>query len=96
VALVNPRLASGDAGIGLNVRRMRDGFLGAMTVVYYLEPLEWCGGRGVIENMHSPTLRGRNSFACVRRQHAVALPPGERRSRVYMEAPGLTLAPVIE
>lgn len=44
VVLVNPRLASGDAGIGLTVRRMRDQFLGAMTVVYHIEPIEWCNG----------------------------------------------------
>ena len=44
VVLVNPRLASGDAGIGLTVRRMREDFLGRMTVVYCLQPLPWCNG----------------------------------------------------
>lgn len=44
VVLINPRLASGDAGIGLTVRRMRDQFLGRMTVVYCLQPLPWCNG----------------------------------------------------
>jgi hypothetical protein len=38
------RAASGDAGIGLTVRRMRDQFLGRMTVAYYLQPLAWCNG----------------------------------------------------
>ena len=44
VVLINPRLASGDAGIGLTVRRMRQDFLGRMTVVYCLQPLPWCNG----------------------------------------------------
>jgi len=44
VVLINPRLASGDAGIGLTVRRMRDKFLGRMTVAYCLQPLPWCNG----------------------------------------------------
>ena len=44
VVLVNPRLASGDAGIGLTVRRMREEFLGRMTVVYCIQPLDWCNG----------------------------------------------------
>ena len=44
VVLLNPRLASGDAGVGLNVRRMRDNFLGKMTVTYSLRPLPWCNG----------------------------------------------------
>lgn len=44
VVLLNPRLASGDAGVGLNVRRMRENFLGKMTVTYSLRPLPWCNG----------------------------------------------------
>ena len=44
MVLLNPRLASGDAGIGLTVRRMRDDFLGRMTVSYSLRPLPWCNG----------------------------------------------------
>jgi|TARA_B100001540_G_scaffold227136_1_gene201320 hypothetical protein len=44
VVLLNPRLASGDAGVGLNVRRMRERFLGKMTVTYSLRPLPWCNG----------------------------------------------------
>ena len=44
VVLINPRLASGDAGIGLTVRRMREEFLGRMTVVYCIQPLPWCNG----------------------------------------------------
>lgn len=44
VVLINPRLASGDAGLGLNFRRMREEFLGKMTVVYCIQPLPWCNG----------------------------------------------------
>ncbi|KAK9836144.1 hypothetical protein WJX81_004435 [Elliptochloris bilobata] len=39
VVLFNPRLASGDVGIGLNVRRMRDKFLGSFTTTYSLRPV---------------------------------------------------------
>ena len=42
--LFRSRLASGDAGVGLNVRRMRERFLGKMTVTYSLRPLPWCNG----------------------------------------------------
>jgi hypothetical protein len=44
VVLINPRLASGDAGLGLNFRRMREEFLGKMCVVYCIQPLPWCNG----------------------------------------------------
>ncbi len=39
VVLLNPRLASGDAGIGLNARRLRDRFVGQFTVSYSLRPV---------------------------------------------------------
>eukprot|EP00884_Botryococcus_braunii_P002935 jgi/Botrbrau1/12642/Bobra.67_1s0008.1 len=39
VILFNPRLASGDVGIGLNVRRMRDQFLSTFTTTYSLCPI---------------------------------------------------------
>jgi Domain of unknown function (DUF1995) len=39
VVLLNPRLASGDAGIGLNARRLRDRFLGTFTVAYSIRPV---------------------------------------------------------
>ena len=39
LVLINPRLASGDAGIGLNVRRMRERFMGRLTVTYCLRPV---------------------------------------------------------
>ncbi|MCO5584183.1 hypothetical protein L7F22_038106 [Adiantum nelumboides] len=35
----NPRLFSGDVGIGLNVRRTRDNFVSTFTVVYSMRPL---------------------------------------------------------
>ena len=39
VVLLNPRLASGDAGIGLSARRLKDEFLGKLTVAYSLRPV---------------------------------------------------------
>ncbi len=39
VVLLNPRLASGDAGIGLNARRVRENFLSRLTVTYSLRPV---------------------------------------------------------
>ncbi|CAG9461574.1 unnamed protein product [Pedinophyceae sp. YPF-701] len=41
--LFNPRLASGDVGIGLNVRRMRDNFLGSFVTAYSIRPIEDVG-----------------------------------------------------
>lgn len=38
IVLFNPRLASGDAGIGLNVRRMRSRFLSTFTTAYSMRP----------------------------------------------------------
>jgi len=43
VVMINPRLASGDVGIGLNVRRMRDEFTSTFTTTYSLRPLEEYG-----------------------------------------------------
>jgi hypothetical protein len=42
--LLNPRLASGDAGVGLNARRLRDRFVGTFSVVYSLRPF----GQGTV------------------------------------------------
>lgn len=39
VVLFNPRLVSGDVGIGLNVRRMRANFLKTFVVAYSLRPV---------------------------------------------------------
>ena len=39
VVLLNPRLASGDAGIGLTARRLRDRFVGSFTVAYSIRPV---------------------------------------------------------
>ncbi len=39
VVLFNPRLASGDVGIGLNVRRMREDFLAEFNTTYSLRPV---------------------------------------------------------
>lgn len=37
--MFNPRLVSGDVGIGLNVRRLRDGFLASFATAYALRPV---------------------------------------------------------
>jgi len=39
VVLFNPRLVSGDVGIGLNVRRMREQFLKTFVMAYSLRPI---------------------------------------------------------
>ena len=39
VVMFNPRLVSGDVGIGLNVRRLRDAFLGSFVLAYALRPV---------------------------------------------------------
>ncbi len=39
VVLLNPRLASGDAGIGLNARRVREQFVSRLLVTYCLRPV---------------------------------------------------------
>jgi len=39
LVLFNPRLASGDVGVGLNVRRMRSQFLGSFNTTYCMRPV---------------------------------------------------------
>ncbi|KAK9905597.1 hypothetical protein WJX75_002721 [Coccomyxa subellipsoidea] len=43
IILFNPRLASGDVGLGLNVRRMRNEFLSTFQITYSLRPVEDSG-----------------------------------------------------
>jgi len=43
VALFNPRLASGDVGIGYNVRRLREDFLSRFVTTYSIRPLTGVG-----------------------------------------------------
>lgn len=40
MVMLNPRLISGDVGIGLNVRRMRERLLSKFTTVYSVRPLQ--------------------------------------------------------
>jgi hypothetical protein len=40
MVMLNPRLVSGDVGIGLNVRRMRERLLSKFTTVYSVRPLQ--------------------------------------------------------
>ena len=39
LVMFNPRLASGDVGVGLNIRRLRDTFLSDFVTVYSLRPI---------------------------------------------------------
>lgn len=39
MVMFNPRLASGDVGVGLSIRRMRDNFLSRFTTTYSLRPI---------------------------------------------------------
>lgn len=41
--MFNPRLASGDVGVGLSIRRMRDSFLNRFTTTYSLRPIQDVG-----------------------------------------------------
>jgi hypothetical protein len=41
--MFNPRLASGDVGVGLAIRRMRDSFLSRFTTTYSLRPIAEVG-----------------------------------------------------
>ncbi|PSC76209.1 hypothetical protein C2E20_0092 [Micractinium conductrix] len=39
IVMFNPRLASGDVGVGLSIRRMRENFLSRFTTTYSLRPI---------------------------------------------------------
>lgn len=39
MVMFNPRLASGDVGVGLSIRRMRESFLSRFTTTYSLRPI---------------------------------------------------------
>ncbi len=41
--MFNPRLASGDVGVGLSIRRMRESFLSRFTTTYSLRPIQDVG-----------------------------------------------------
>jgi hypothetical protein len=43
LVMFNPRLASGDVGVGLSVRRMRESFLSRFTTTYSLRPIQDVG-----------------------------------------------------
>ena len=72
LVIFNGRLASGDAGIGLNVRRMRERFLGTFAVAYSIRPLP--GGGSIFYRYPGPwkvfledqTAPGRYQLAAVR------------------------------
>lgn len=43
LVMFNPRLASGDVGVGLSIRRMRESFLSRFTTTYSLRPIQDVG-----------------------------------------------------
>ncbi|KAK9814519.1 hypothetical protein WJX72_007274 [[Myrmecia] bisecta] len=93
VVLFNPRLASGDAGIGLNVRRMRDRFLSTFVTTYSLRPI---GDAGSVFRrypslwqvfMEDPSMPGRYKLAAERAER----PAGDALDLILTEASGAEL-----
>ena len=89
--MFNPRLVSGDVGIGLNVRRLRDGFLSTFATAYALRPVgevgtvykRWPGKWQVfVEDETSP---GRYKLAGDGKGFDVA-PAGEALDLIFSQA----------
>jgi uncharacterized membrane protein YgcG len=90
LVMFNPRLVSGDVGIGLNVRRLREDFLGTFTVTYALRPV---GDAGTVFRRYpapwqvfaaDPASPGRYLLAAEQ-----ATPPaGEALDRIFEDAAG--------
>eukprot|EP00898_Chlorokybus_atmophyticus_P000706 jgi/Chlat1/1636/Chrsp127S01947 len=84
----NPALQSGDVGIGLNVRRMRDSFLNTFAVAYSLRPLP--GGGSVFRKyplpwqvfLEDPELEGRYKLVAERDFR----PSGDALENIILEA----------
>ena len=90
LVMFNPRLVSGDVGIGLNVRRLREDFLGTFTVTYALRPV---GDAGTVFRRYpapwqvfvaDPASPGRYLLVAERS----APPAGEALDRIFEEAAG--------
>eukprot|EP00878_Enallax_costatus_P020024 GHUV01021153.1.p1 GENE.GHUV01021153.1~~GHUV01021153.1.p1 ORF type:complete len:236 (+),score=74.14 GHUV01021153.1:722-1429(+) len=90
VVLFNQRLSSGDVGIGLNARRLRDNFLKRFTVTYSLRPVGEVGTvfRRFPEQwkvfIEEPELPGRYRLAATRPNR----PAGEALDLIIMQAFG--------
>ena len=88
--LFNPRLASGDVGVGLNTRRLRETFLKDFATTYSLRPI---GDVGSVFRKYpglwqvfvqDPELPGRYTLAAER----ASRPGGEELDLIIMEAFG--------
>ncbi len=88
--MFNPRLASGDVGVGLNVRRLRESFLKGFTTTYSLRPVGDIGSvfrrfPGLWQVfVADPELTGRYRLAAERAER----PGGEALDYIIMEALG--------
>lgn len=88
VVLFNPRLASGDVGVGLNVRRLRNTFLKEFAVTYSLRPIGDVGSvfrryPGMWQVfVNDPELPGRYKLIA----EEPARPAGEALDAMVMEA----------
>jgi hypothetical protein len=90
LVMFNPRLVSGDVGIGLNVRRLREDFLSSFTVTYALRPV---GDVGTVFRRYpapwqvfaaDPASPGRYLLVAERGSP----PAGEALDRIFEEAMG--------
>lgn len=91
LVLFNPRLASGDVGVGLNIRRLRDSFLKEFMTVYSLRPI---GDVGTVFRRYpelwkvfvqDPEVPGRYVLAAER----TSRPGGEALDLIVMQALGM-------
>lgn len=90
LVMFNPRLVSGEVGIGLNVRRLREDFLGTFTISYALRPV---GDAGTVFRRYpapwqvfaaDPASPGRYLLVAERSSP----PAGEALERIFEEAAG--------
>jgi hypothetical protein len=90
LVMFNPRLASGDVGLGLNVRRLRESFLSAFVTTYSLRPVGDIGSvfrkfPGLWQVfVQDPELPGRYLLAAERPSR----PAGEVLDLIIMQALG--------
>ncbi|KAI3430548.1 hypothetical protein D9Q98_005141 [Chlorella vulgaris] len=90
LVMFNPRLASGDVGVGLAIRRMRDSFLSRFTTTYSLRPIAEVGS--VFRRypgswqvfVQDPDVQGRYKLVAER----LSRPGGEALDYILMEAFG--------
>ena len=90
LVMFNPRLASGDVGVGLNIRRLRESFLRDFVTTYSLRPV---GDVGTVFRRYpgmwqvfvqDPELAGRFTLAAER----ASRPGGEALDLIILEAMG--------